>query len=365
MIVLHSGPVDWRRPSGLNASIPGIVEAQNNLAGVDAALLTVSREPNEPDKLSFPVFDNERLLSPEELPSPYSKPDLIIFHSTYLPAYRAIAKYAVRMGIPYIITPRGGLTRAAQKSKRWKKLLANATAFRSYFNNAAGFHFLTEGEAKESRSWRSPHFVVGNGVNLPNETFVSSPGTNPTMRFVFVGRIDMHIKGLDLLVKASELVRDELQRNHAHIDLYGAHLGDDSGKLARLIEAMGLSDLIQVKPRISESERDQVLQDADLFLLPSRTEAHPVAALEALAFGVPCLVSESARVGEELEEAGAGWMVPLDPGSLGKAMTRAISERESLRAMGKAGRALVEKKYAWPAIAQQTVDGYRQVLGSR
>ncbi|KKN37466.1 hypothetical protein LCGC14_0763090, partial [marine sediment metagenome] len=83
MIILHAAPITWGRIGGLHVSIPALVEAQDRLEGIDAALLITASNGQKPPGLTSPVFqrtvrvDRGRL----NLPSPFDRPDLVVFHS--------------------------------------------------------------------------------------------------------------------------------------------------------------------------------------------------------------------------------------------------------------------------------------------
>jgi glycosyltransferase involved in cell wall biosynthesis len=213
MIVLHAAGINWSRIDGPRTSVPGLVAAQNRLAGCRTALVLTAPSRGRRPELDFPVFDRKIHLGTTgrlDLPTPFDQPNLVVFHSTYLPGNAALARIVRGAGIPYIICPRGGMTRRAQRHRWWKKVLGNRLFFNSFVTHAAALHCLTRGEALESGDWRRPTFVVGNGIDLPSESELASPGSSDSLRLVFVGRLDLALKGLDLLVEACAALRTEL-----------------------------------------------------------------------------------------------------------------------------------------------------------
>jgi glycosyltransferase involved in cell wall biosynthesis len=330
--------------------------------GISPALVSVSPQPAIPEDLDYPVIEWNAGASLDSLSTPFNRPDVVVFHSTYIPQYIKLAAAATALGVPYIITPRGGLTGVALKQKYWKKHLANLTVFRSYFSKAAGYHFLTPGEAEESKRLGKPYFVTGNGVDLPEPNLCSKPGVSNGLRFTFIGRIASHVKGLDILLAAISLVAGKLRCEGVHVNLYGSQPGDDSADVLRDIRNRRVDDLVSLHPRISAVNREFILQQSDIFIIPSRTEGHPVAALEALACGLPCIASPSSRIGEEVEGHGAGWMTDGTPGGLAACMVNAASKKSNLAEMGKSARTLVDHYYSWPVIAERTISGYRELI---
>jgi hypothetical protein len=153
MIVLHAAAVNASDIGGPHASVPALVAAQNRLDGVQAALLATGSATDGLPKGDFPVFGlgvgwhkfaetlvgrRRRINSlrggffrtrvsaaadgpPGTLPAPFDHPDLVVFHSTYIPAHLRIGGRLRKAGIPYVICPRGGMTRYAQTHKWLKK----------------------------------------------------------------------------------------------------------------------------------------------------------------------------------------------------------------------------------------------------
>ena len=103
---------------------------------------------------------------------------------------------------------------------------------------------------------------------------------------------------------------------------------------------------------------------ASLVVLPSHTENFGLTVAEALAHGVPVVVSKGAPwQGVETEQC--GWWVANDVGPLSEALSAAMQKPPAeLAAMGARGRLWMERDYAWPRIGQMMYDTYAWLLGS-
>jgi glycosyltransferase involved in cell wall biosynthesis len=96
------------------------------------------------------------------------------------------------------------------------------------------------------------------------------------------------------------------------------------------------------------------------FCLASHHEAFSMAITEALACRLPVVVSRECFF-PEVAEVGAGEVVELDADQIAAALVRIARDSELRQRMGEAGRTLVEERFTWPRIAEQTIELYEQV----
>ena len=167
-----------------------------------------------------------------------------------------------------------------------------------------------------------------------------------------VGRFDAQ-KDYPTLLSACAKLR-ELRPGFRFL-LCGKDLEPNNPALNTLIKKYMLDDtVIMLGPRNDIAE---LMRSMDIFVLSSLGEAFPNVVTEAMASGVPCVVTD---VGDAAEIVGdTGWVVPpRDPQALALAMAEALSETPEQRAVrGQAARKRIEEKYD---IARM-VTAYRQV----
>ncbi|NMC19388.1 MAG: glycosyltransferase [Thermogutta sp.] len=369
MIILHAAPVTWRSPNGVTPAVQGLVAAQNALPGCRAGLLITSRDAGALPPLEFPVFQvgERRGLSrarpADDLPEPFRRPDLVVFHSTFVPLHAVLAARRRALGVPYLVCPHGGMTAEALRQKAWKKRLGRLWFFDELIRHAAAIQYSTHREREKSGDWGRPVIIAGNGVHPPAENQIARPGLRPARRFLFLGRLHIQHKGLDLLLEACRKVKEHLLRRGVEVVLVGPDVNGSRRFLENRIRAMDLGMLVRLRDAAVGDEKRRWFQSADLFVHPSRTEGQPAAVLEAMSFGLPVLVTPGTNVAEEVVTEGAGWETSCDPNELARDL-RNLAELpgSALARAGCAARNWVLRELTWDRAAARTVSKYQRVL---
>lgn len=295
-----------------------------------------------------------------DLPKPFNKPDLVIFEGVYFASYLKIALDCRRNKIPYIIIPRCSLTAAAQKSKALKKKIGNMLFFNYFTKNAIAIQYLTYQEYIDSGDkWNKNVLIIPNGIEKKNR--IKKSFNNDKIKGIFVGRLDIYHKGLDLLLKACYLVKDQLEINNCEIDIYGPSIKNSKEKLYNELKSLGLEKIINLKEPILGQEKEKKLLDSDFFILTSRFEGLPMALLEAISYGLPCLVTTGSNMADEIKNADAGWVSETDINGIAKAFKQLLNEKKEF--IKKSENALkLSIKYDWENIAKLSHEKYLNLL---
>jgi glycosyltransferase involved in cell wall biosynthesis len=364
MIVLHTTPIKLGKISGVSASVLNLIKAQNARRDVDAALVARGAERDRVAEMGFPLFDRIRFRGHSgqlDLPAPFDRPDLVVFHSTYFPADARIAAKLSRAGIPYVFCPQGCITCDAQAHRKWKKKIANLLYFNRFVGDAAALHFVSPREAAMSSGWNRSVFVVSNGTQLPAASELASPGRSSPRRIVFIGRLALEHKGLDLLLDACALVRSQLRGRGVRVELYGPDHQGGQRALRRRIARLRLHELVALNGPVIGDAKASLLQQTDVFLHPSRYEGHPISLLEALAYGLPCLVTPGTNMAEEVTAAGAGWVVEPSPAGIAAGLEEVLqTDGPTLQEAGSNARQLALREYTWELAASRSLEAYRK-----
>jgi glycosyltransferase involved in cell wall biosynthesis len=108
-----------------------------------------------------------------------------------------------------------------------------------------------------------------------------------------------------------------------------------------------------------------LLQEADLFVLPSYYENFGIAVAEAMVSGIPVVISDQVHICDAVKNAEAGWVCPCEVEALTQCLREALLETEEQRRRGVNAQRYALKNYSWDAIAQQMIQAYRQILEVR
>ena len=376
MRVLHLVPSLEPATGGPSRSVPALCRALHT-AGVDVELYAFRRKGTtvtvSAQDAAFPIRWLTPLPGSRQLPTvSYYRQllrnipsfDLVHLHSLWNPTISVAAAACRRVGVPYMISPRGMLQEGALRRRRTLKTVYYRLWEHRTLESARAFHFLTEAEAADSRSLlngHTPYFVVPSGTDLglakgiqPGAFRARYPFLQGKRILLFLGRLHWS-KGLELQAQAlARLIKD-----FPH--LVWVLVGPDGGEYHRLFRricTMGLRDYVFWTGLLPRAACLEALVAADVLLLTSRHEAHSMAMNEALAVGVPLVITDTVQF-DEVGASGAGYVVRWDADHLAVAIAEILNHPKQAHQMRVAGRRLAAERLAWPKVAEAMVQEYR------
>lgn len=361
MKIVYVSHIKANGTNGFCWSVPASVSAQS---AIDDVVWLNTGDRVMDNWRNIPAFHHVsgRLYSLIKLlPDSHKTPDLVVFEGVYDCFYFILWGMELKKkGIPYIIIPRSALTEAAMNNHaRLKKKIAHFLFYDRFINHAAALHLLTKGEAAQTtKLFKKPYVVLPNGITFPSLTKTSYSHTG--INAVFIGRIDIYQKGLDILVKSIDKERKTLEDHQFQLHVYGPE-SKDSIRLKSMCDTFGVNHLVSVHPKVTGQEKETVLMNSDVFILTSRFEGLPMGLIEALSYGLPCAVTTGTFMGDDVKEAKAGWVSDVTEEGVGSMLVDICSQRDSFGCLGENARTLA-KKYDWDGIAQETHEAYQKVI---
>lgn len=363
MVILHFAAIENNLFNGVCVAAPQHVISQREYATV--GFINIKNiKIDALKKFSGIQMDFVKPFDIKALPAPFNKPDIVVFHECYRMDYLRIAKNLRKNGIPYVDMPHGELRVEAQHKKHLKKTTANILFFNSFINHAVALQCLSDEEMKAT-NFGKKKFIGTNGIIVPPKN--KNEFSNDGVQFIYVGRYEWHVKGLDLLFEAINIDADFLRKNNCHFDLYGPDVLGRLDQVSQLVKDNKIEDLVSLYTEISGKTKEDKLLAADIFIQTSRHEGMPMGILEAMSYAIPCLLTDGTSVGRYVETIGAGWNGGTDASVLAKAIINAVKDRTLWKEKGESARAFVKNEFDWNVVSMNTVEKYKEicVLGKK
>jgi glycosyltransferase involved in cell wall biosynthesis len=276
------------------------------------------------------------------------------------PSTTAMAQ-ARRACVPYVLRPIGQLNHWSLRRSACRKRLLLHLIERRNLKGAAALHFTTEAERDEAAALglATPSFVLPLGVEAPAAPPAGPPPAPPPTVFLFLSRLHPK-KQLEQLLEALALL--QRRQPSAAWELRIAGSGDSAyvAGLRDLARRLGLAERCRWLGFLEGEAKWQALRQAHWFVLPSASENFGIAAIEALAAGTPPILSPEVAIAEQIEAAGAGWLVPGQAEALAERLIAALAGPPA--GMRAAARRLAVESFGWEPIAATLKTAYAHCL---
>lgn len=295
--------------------------------------------------------------------------DLVHITSVFLAASVLGAYYAKKVGVPYIISPRGSLMKEPllKKSKFKKRWYVRMVEKRN-LAHASAIHFTSEKEEKE-------YFEIG----LPAKKSVVIPnGLDEEMGVAFhkawfrkkynlegkniilsIGRINWK-KGFDTLIPACAMCMKK--EPSAVLVIAGEDEAGYKKTIEELIKKHNIAERVVFTGLLLGKEKKAAFYESDVFVLPSYSENFGMAVAEALAAGLPVIITSNIGIAEMVAKKHAGIVIEKNENSLAEAMRKVLQGGDEIIKMKERGKKLVEEEYGIGKIAEKMRELYSAII---
>lgn len=322
------------------------VESRSVPENVNQVIWKGGREPFTWSKLPSLVMDFKRLL--RDL-----KPDLV-----HAGPIQTCAFIAILAGARPILTMSWGFDLMDDVHKGWmwefatKYTLKRSTFFTSDAN-------VTKDKAVAYGMNPEKTIVFPWGVDLDHFRMQNAEGRMTKEGFVlFCNRSWETRYGVDVLARA--FVKVARQRDDVRLILLNG--GSQGANIRKILQSGGVEEYVTFGGQISQTELPRWYHMADLYISPSHVDGSSVSLMEALACGLPCLVSDIPANKEWVFENKNGWLFrDGDVDHLAEKILAVMNQRENLPEIGRTSRSEAEKRADWKKNAAALMDVYRSL----
>jgi len=179
---------------------------------------------------------------------------------------------------------------------------------------------------------------------------------------LFCNRTWESIYGVDVLAKA--FVKVAAKNPDVNLILLGG--GSQGSRIRQILMNGGVLDRVHFGGQVGQKDLPRWYHMADIYISPSHVDGSSVSLMEALACGLPCLVSDIPGNREWIVEGGNGWLFrDGDADDLAEKILHAIKSRRSFKKIGESARKTAEQKADWKKNFGKLLEAYDTVMSLR
>jgi glycosyltransferase involved in cell wall biosynthesis len=291
--------------------------------------------------------------------------DVVHVHALFSYPATIAALFSARRRIPYIVRPLGTLNHWGLRNRRpWLKKLSLQCVEARVLRRAAFVHFTAEDEKSQASALGIPH----RGIVIPNIAELVE-GIRPkraqacgAFEILFLSRVDPK-KGLDLLIEAFGHIRKQIP--HARLTIAGSGNSAFCQSLREQSIRLGIASAISWIGFVAGKEKQRLFFESDVFVLPSYSENFGIAAVEAMAAGLPTVITDAVAIHDDVSRAHGGLVVACSAREIAAAVLKIYHQPALGAELAENGRKLVQTKFSSRAIATSLISCYKEAIQNR
>ena len=123
-----------------------------------------------------------------------------------------------------------------------------------------------------------------------------------------------------------------------------------------------ISDLFFINGPVLGEEKKNILLNTDVFIQCSRTEAMPMGILEAMSYGVPCLITKGTSLTGVLDKYDAGYSCQTTAEGIASAIEKAVLDKKNFKNKSQNAISRIEKEFLWDNVAKDALERYKKLI---
>lgn len=357
MTIVHIADYENSKDNGIKEVVLTLKVEQEKL-GNTVYIFNIFRNQNTSEYEIY-IFDLDTFKNKINI----FKPDIVIFHSVYKLNYIAFYRFLKRVKIPYLVEPHGGTTIENMRKSYLKKKLANIIMFNNFIANAKAISYLNKYECEKCvfKAVRKGSLIIPNGIYLPSIKLTGSEKPRDKIHFTFLARIDIHHKGIDLLLDAISILCKTQDIDKFTFNFYGS--SDSESDVIYLTKRLtSIAPNLFYHNQILGDQKVIAFINTNIYVLTSRYEGMPLSVLEALSYGNPCIITPQTNMQDIIAGNSCGWITLLDSQSIANTLFTAMNDYSKKRNEYINNSIKSVQSFTWDLITKQTICEYSKII---
>ena len=298
--------------------------------------------------------------------------DVVHIHAVF--SHSCLAAAARFRNVPYIVRPLGTLDPWSMGQKQFRKRAMWRLGVGRMLKGAAAVHYTATDEKKlaEESLGLKRGVVIPLGLDqayfrLPEADNIfrdNQPSLGDASYILALCRLHQK-KGLELLIDTFLDLSKRSENHKWKLVLAGDGEQTYVESLKTRAKKNGGSASIIFAGWLAGDEKRSALQNASLLALPSHQENFGLCVVEAMACGVPVLISPHVNLASDVQNSNSGWVSELDPAEFKKVLEEAMNNDDERSSRGALGRDFARREFHWPVLAERINDLYKSVILSQ